>query len=144
MSTTWTSIITNEDGTPQTGVTIGLESGNYTFDGAGNSGTTPLPGGSTGTGEGIPFSGLIATGDTFKFGDESEFAVGTSDGSTLSFNLTTDPLPSDVIFNFNDALKVYGNGVLGLTNLDDDPDPSSHENGSIVMVQNEFKILKGS
>jgi hypothetical protein len=140
MSTTWTSIInTNEDGTPQ-GVTIGLENGNYTFDGAGNSGTEPLPGG--GTGSGVPFTGLISTGDTFRFGSNSEFDIGTSDGSTLFFNLKNEtPLDNQVVFNFDDKFKIYGNGVIGLSKLDGTPGTDGYAEGSIVRVGNDLKIL---
>jgi len=141
MSTTWTSIInTDADGSPEA-ATIGLENGNYTFDGI-SATDIVAPIVSPGETGGIAFTGLIATGDVFQFGDVSEFTIGTSTGGTLEFGTTFEPSPTDVLFNFDDKLKVYASGVLGLTSIEEEPSPLDYEEGSIVIVDNVLKILK--
>ena len=142
MSTTWSSVI-NTDEPP---VTIGLENGNYTFDGVGP-GDAVAPTAPVG---GVAFEGFIATDETFNFGSSDEFGIGyTSYGPSMNFIATTINANTDVLFNFKasgeDLMSIYKGGAVKIKNLGSDPtDAESHVYGpgSLIFVNGDLKILQ--
>ena len=128
MSTTWTSIINPEDSSTVDHDSIG-----------GGSDT----GGGT-TVNNYNFDGLMNDDEPLVFGNNNDYKIQySSDLTGLQFICEEVLQPTDVMFNFNDTVKVYKGGPIEFVSLDVPPeDTSGYPEGSIINVNGQLKILK--
>jgi len=128
MSTTWTSIISDDLDVINNDL-IGAE-GNSSDAEAGNNG--------------VYFSGIMNTGSIFYFGSNSQYGIShDATSNSLEFDILNDSEMEDstVLFNFGaGAMKIYKGGPMAIKNLTSTPDATSYDDGSIVMVNGELKI----
>ena len=137
MSTTWTSTITNTSDIIDNDV-IGSGS---TGTGSDSGSTTPVE----------SFNGIMNTNEPLFFGTASDYSIShNSSTGSLEFDVLQSENLSNtsVLFNFadgsNDLLKIYKSGTIAIKNLTQDPsesDTNSYQDGSLIMVNGDLKIL---
>ena len=127
MSTTWTSIInTNDSGTvidndsigdSNQGIGEGSSSNNFNFD------------------------GLMNDNEPLIFGNNNDYKIQHSSNLTgLQFICEEILQPTDVMFNFNDTVKIYSGGPTEFVKKSAEPDVSEYPTGSIINVNGQLKI----
>ena len=136
MSTTWTSIITDDSSTINHDPIID----NGDDDNTGSGGTTIIN----------AFDGIMNTNEPLFFGTGEEHSImhnGTS--GSLDFNsLNSEGLSNtDSLFNFKDGsddlLKIHKGGAIAIKNLNETPstvDTNAYEEGAIIMVNGVLKV----
>jgi hypothetical protein len=131
MSTTWTSIINTNDsavidndsiGGSNQGIGEGSSSNNFNFD------------------------GLMNDDEPLVFGNNNDYKIQYSSNlKGLQFICSESGLEdTDVMFNFNDTVKIYKGGPTEFVRLDNTPSSTDYPEGSIVNVNGVLKILKES
>jgi hypothetical protein len=127
MSTTWTSIINTE--------------GSATIDHENIGGSSNTGGGTTVNN--YNFDGLMNNDEPLIFGNSNEYKIQySSDLTGLQFICEENLEPTDVMFNFNDTVKVYKGGPTEFVSHDAPPPTEGYPEGSIINVNGKLKILK--
>ena len=126
MSTTWTSIITDDSSVIDNDLIGGSDTGGGT------------------TVNNYNFDGLMNDDEPLVFGNTNEYKIQySSDLTGLQFICEENLQPTDVMFNFNDTVKIYKGGPTEFVSLDAAPeDTSGYPEGSIINVNGQLKILK--